>query len=235
MTGLRNVRLVAIDCDGVLINDTYLAVIERFVTENGGVYDERVERRIIGLRDVVVAELIAETCGLVQPSADTLAAIWTRRQQHLAEHPITPAPGAAELLASLKSLGVRVICYGGRTREHTFDRYLGHLVDLLDPETPYVCVNEHRPGVDWIVRDVIGCEFDQAVFIDDVARVADAARAHGVGFIGFPSSPAHQRQRRFMAEAGVRHIVESLTEITPELLASVDNELASSTHWVNRY
>jgi hypothetical protein len=73
------------------------------------------------------------------------------------------------------------------------------------------------------------------VFIDDVARVADAARAHGVGFIGFPSSPAHQRQRRFMAEAGVRHIVGALTEITPELLASVDNELASSTHWVNRY
>jgi beta-phosphoglucomutase-like phosphatase (HAD superfamily) len=233
--GLRNVRLVAIDCDGVLINDTYLAVIERFVTEHGGVYDERAERRIIGLRDVVVAELITEVCGLDQSSADTLAAIWAQHKQYLLEHPITVAPGAPELLASLEPLEVRVVCYGGRTREHTFDRYLGHLVDLLDPKIPYVCVNEHRPGVDWIVRDMFGCEFDQAVFIDDVTRVAEAARTRAAGFIGFPSSPAHQRQRRFMAEAGVRHIVDSLREITPELLARVDNELATSTHWVDRY
>ncbi|HEY4021898.1 MAG TPA: HAD family hydrolase [Pseudonocardiaceae bacterium] len=234
MTALRQVRLVAIDCDGVLIDDTYLAVFERFVKENGGDYDERTERRIVGLRDVVVAELIGEACGLDQPVADTSAAIWAYREQYLREHPITLAPGVPEFLASLRKLDVRVVCYGGRAREHTFDRYLGHLVDLLDPEVPYVGVNEHRPGVDWIVRDVIGCEFDQSVFIDDVSRVAQAAREHGVGFIGFPSSPAHQRQRRFMAEAGVRHIVGSFKEISPELLSRVDNELSTSTHWSGR-
>jgi beta-phosphoglucomutase-like phosphatase (HAD superfamily) len=231
VTELHQVRLIAIDCDGVLIDDTYLAVIERFITERGGNYDDETERSLIGLRDVVVAELIAAACGLDQPVQDTLAEVWAERERYLREHPIAVTPGAADMLASLRELGVRVLCYGGRAREHTFEKHLGGLVGLLDPEVPYVAINEHRPGVEHIVRDVIGCGFDQAVFVDDVVRVADAARAHGVGFIGFPSSAAHQRQRRFMTDLGVRHIVESLEQVTPELLARIDAELAASTHW----
>jgi beta-phosphoglucomutase-like phosphatase (HAD superfamily) len=231
VTELRQVRLIAIDCDGVLINDTYLGVIERFVTGHGGDYDDETERSIIGLRDVVVADRLAKACGLDQPVQDTLTEIWAERERHLREQPIEVTPGAADMLASLRDLDVRIICYGGRTREHTFDKYLGDLADLLDADVPYVGINEHRPGVRHIVCDVIGCQFDQAVFIDDVSRVAQAARALGVGFVGFPSSAAHQRQRRFMTDIGVRHIVDSLQQVTPELLARVDAELATSTHW----
>lgn len=231
MGHLRKLRLVAIDVDGVLVDDTYLAVLERFVTRLGGVYDDAAERRIVGLRDVVVAELIADLCGLDQPAAETLAAIYAEREHYLREHPIKLAEGAEEFLLSLRKLGVRAVAYGGRTREHTFDHHLGPLVEFLDPEVPYVSINDHRPGVDWIVREVIGCEFDEAVFIDDVSRVGMAARDLGAGFIGFPSSDAHRRQRRFMAEAGVRHFAGSLGEITPELLARIDEELATSTHW----
>ncbi|GAB1643591.1 HAD family hydrolase [Krasilnikovia sp. MM14-A1259] len=228
---MRKIRLVAVDCDGVLIDDTYLAVLERFVTRRGGVYDEQAERTIVGLQDVVVADLVARLCGLDQPVADTLAEIWAERAEYLREHPIRVSDGAPEFLASLQKLDVRVVCYGGRTREHTFDRYLGHLVELFDPAVPYVSVNEHRPGIEWIVREVIGCEFDEAVFIDDVSRVAEAARRHGTGFIGVPAGPAHGRQRRFLREAGVRHVVGSVGEITPELLSRVDDELAAAQHW----
>ncbi|GGV51580.1 HAD family hydrolase [Streptomyces spectabilis] len=234
MNEIRKVRLVALDCDGVLINDTYLAVIERFVTRHGGCYDARAERDIVGLRDVVVAERIGRLCGLDQPVADTLAAIWAEREQYLRERPIKARDGVVDLLTSLRNLDVRVICYGGRKREHTFDHHLGHVVGLLDPEHPYVSINEHRPGVAWIVRDVIGCDFDEAVFIDDVSRVAEAAREHGSGFVGFPSGAAHRRQHQFMVEGGVRHIVSSLSEITPRLLARIDGELATSSHWSTR-
>lgn len=231
MNSLRKLRLVAIDVDGVLIDDTYLAVIERFVTRRGGVYDEDAERRIVGLHDVVVGVLVADLCGLDQPGTETRAAVYAEREEYLREHPIQVADGAEEFLLSLRELGVRAVAYGGRTREHTFDRYLKPLEDLLDHEVPYVSINDHRPGVDWIVREVIGCEFDEAVFIDDVSRVGVAARDLGAGFIGFPSSDAHRRQRRFMAEAGVRHFASSLAEITPELLTRIDGELATSTHW----
>jgi beta-phosphoglucomutase-like phosphatase (HAD superfamily) len=231
VTGLRKVRVVALDCDGVLINDTYLAMIARFVTEHGGVYDAAAERDVIGLRDIVVAEKVTRLCGLDQPAEETLKQLWAARQEYLADHPIQVAEGARDCLAALGKLPVRLVCYGGRTREHTFDRYLGDLVDLLDPEVPYVSINEHRPGVDHITRTVLGAGFDEIVFVDDVSRVAEDARAHGAGFIGFPSSPAHARQAEFMAGYGVRHLPGSFAELTPKLVEIVDEELATSTHW----
>ncbi|WP_410642769.1 HAD family hydrolase [Amycolatopsis sp. lyj-346] len=231
MSGFGKLRVVALDCDGVLIDDTYLAMIARFVTEHGGNYDAAAERDVIGLRDVVVAEKITRLCGLDQPAEETLKQLWAARQDYLAEHPIRVAEGARDCLEALAKLPVRLVCYGGRTREHTFDHHLGGFVDLLDPEVPYVSINEHRPGVDHIARTVLGVAFDEIVFVDDVSRVAVDARAHGAGFIGFPASPAHARQRDFMASAGVRHFATSLAELTPELLATVDGELAVSTHW----
>ncbi|WP_410595020.1 HAD family hydrolase [Amycolatopsis sp. lyj-23] len=231
MTRFEKLRVVALDCDGVLIDDTYLAMIARFVTEHGGVYDAAAERDVIGLRDIVVAEKVTRLCGLDQPAEETLKQLWAARQDYLAEHPIRVADGAQDCLEALAKLPVRVVCYGGRTREHTFDRYLGDFVHLLDPEVPYVSINEHRPGVDHITRSVLGAGFDEIVFVDDVSRVAEDARAHGAGFVGFPSSPAHARQREFMAALGVRHFATSLAGLTPELLAIVDGELAASTHW----
>ncbi|MGW4521771.1 HAD family hydrolase [Amycolatopsis sp. NPDC004378] len=231
MTGLRKLRAVALDCDGVLIDDTYLAMIARYVRDHGGVYDEAAERDVIGLRDIVVAEKITRLCGLDQPAEKTLEQLWAARQEYLAEHPIRVAEGVRDCLEALSKLPVRLVCYGGRTREHTFDRYLGEYVDLLDPEVPYVSINEHRPGVDHIARSVLGVGFDEIVFVDDVSRVAENARAHGAGFVGFPGSPAHARQREFMAGYGVRHFATSLAELTPRLLEIVDAELATSTHW----
>jgi beta-phosphoglucomutase-like phosphatase (HAD superfamily) len=227
----RGLRLVALDCDGVLLDDTYLAVIERFVVRHGGRYSDQAERDIIGLKDTTVAELVTRLCGLDQPVEETLAGLWAERERYLREHPIRVDDRAAALLTRLRATGVRVVCYGGRSREHTFDQRLRHLAGLLDAEHPYIGVNDHRPGISWIVRDVIGCEFGEAVFVDDVSRVALAAQELGCGFIGFPSSSAHRRQRRFMAEAGVRHIVDSLDQITPELLARIDVELATASHW----
>lgn len=231
MTGFEKLRAVALDCDGVLVDDTYLAVIARFVTGHGGVYDAEAERDVIGLRDIVVAGKITRLCDLDQPPEKTLEQLWAARRAYLAEHPIRVADGARDCLEAFSKLPVRLVCYGGRTREHTFDRYLGDFVDLLDPEVPYVSINEHRPGVGHIARRVLGVGFDEIVFVDDVSRVAEDARAHGAGFIGFPAGPAHARQREFMAARGVRHLPVSLAELTPELLRTVDAELAASTHW----
>lgn len=231
MTGLKKLRVVALDCDGVLIDDTYLAMIARFVTDHGGVYDAAAERDIVGLRDIVVAEKITRLCDLDQPAEETLKQLWAARQEYLAEHPIRVAAGVQACLEALGELPLRLVCYGGRTREHTFDRHLGDFVALLDPEVPYVSINEHRPGVEHITRTVLGVGFDEIVFVDDVSRVADDARAHGAGFIGFPSSPAHARQREFMAAAGVRHFATAPAELTAGLLEIVDEELATSTHW----
>jgi len=48
MSTLQKIRLVALDTDGVLLNDTYSPVIERFVTRHGGEYTAAVERGVWG-------------------------------------------------------------------------------------------------------------------------------------------------------------------------------------------
>jgi phosphoglycolate phosphatase-like HAD superfamily hydrolase len=231
MAALQQVRLIALDCDGVLINDTYLAVIARFVRRHGGSYDKQAEKSIIGLQDVVVAERLAQLCSLDWAIKDILAAFWEERQMYLSEDPIRVADGVETLLASLQEFDVRVVCYGGRTREHTFEPYLGHLARLLDQDVPYVSINEYRPGVRRIVRDIVRFEYGEAIFVDDVSRVAEDAKTHGAGFIGMVGGPAHTRQQEMMAELEVRHILGSFSELTPELFVAVDGELASGTHW----
>lgn len=116
----------------------------------------------------------------------------------------------------------------GLGREH-FDRYLSHVAGFFDgPE--YVCTDAFRPGVREIAG-LFGVGYGEALFIDDVARVGEAARAVGAGFIGVPTAYVHSFQRQLMREAGVRHTVSHLDEITEELLRRVEGEMAEGRLW----
>jgi beta-phosphoglucomutase-like phosphatase (HAD superfamily) len=228
---LRKIELVALDTDGVLLNDTYSPVIERFVTKHGGTYTAEVERFVWGSPQIAAGQHMALACKLPWSARDTMTAFFAERDDYLRDHPVALAEGVRELLETLRESGVRVVCYGGRNREYTFDTHLGHLAHLFDRDTPYVDVNDFRPGVKEIARDVFGYDYDQCVFVDDINRVAEVSKALGAGFIGVPASMPHNFQRPAMADTGVRHLVGDIREIGPELLARVDEELAAGTHW----
>lgn len=228
---LSKIRLVALDSDGVLLNDTYSPVIERFVTKHGGEYTAAVERGVWGSPQLAAGQNMALACKLPWSGKETIGAFFRERDAYLAEHPIEVAEGAAELLATLRETGVRVTCYGGRNREYTFDRYLGHLAEFFDPEIPYVDVNDFRPGTREIARDIFGYEFDQCLFVDDINRVAEVTQALGAGFVGVPASMPHNFQRAEMAETGVRYTVDDIRQIDVELLRKVDEEMAAGTLW----
>jgi phosphoglycolate phosphatase-like HAD superfamily hydrolase len=231
MSMLQKIRLVALDTDGVLLNDTYSPVIERFVTRHGGEYTAAVERGVWGSPQLAAGQNMALACRLPWSARDTMAAFFAERDDYLREHPVEVSEGVAGFLAVLGEAGVRVVCYGGRHREYTFDTYLGHLTGLFDAEIPYVDVNDFRPGVKEIVKDIFGYEYDQALFVDDINRVAEVAKALGAGFIGVPASAPHNFQRPEMLATGVRFMVDSIRQIGPDLLAKVDGELAAGTLW----
>jgi phosphoglycolate phosphatase-like HAD superfamily hydrolase len=231
MSRLRRIRLVALDSDGVLLNDTYSPVIERFVTKHGGTYTAAVERGVWGSPQLAAGQNMALACKLPWSARETIEAFFAEREEYLKDHPVQVLDGAAELLATLREAGVRVVCYGGRNREYTFDRYLGHLAEFFDPEVPYVDVNDFRPGTKEIVRDVFGYGFDEAVFVDDINRVAEVAKALGTGFIGVPASMPHNFQRAEMEAIGVRYLVDDIRQIDAALLEKVDEELAAGTLW----
>ncbi len=231
MTPLSRIRLVALDSDGVLLNDTYSPVIERFVTAHGGEYTAAVERGVWGSPQLAAGQNMALACRLPWSARDTIAAFFRMREEYLQENPVQVAPGAEQLLDTLRTTGVRVTCYGGRPREYTFDGHLGHLASYFDPEIPYVDVNDIRPGTREIVRDVFGYAFDEVLFVDDINRVAEVTKALGAGFVGVPASLPHNFQRADMEATGVRHTVDDIRDIDVPLLQKVDEELASGTHW----
>ncbi|HEY3259077.1 MAG TPA: HAD family hydrolase [Pseudonocardiaceae bacterium] len=234
MSTLTKIRLVALDSDGVLLNDTYSPVIERFVTKHGGEYTAAVERGVWGSPQLAAGQNMALACRLPWSAKETIAAFFRERDEYLETHPVDVTPGAAELLATLREVGVRVTCYGGRNREYTFDKYLGHLADYFDPEVPYVDVNDFRPGSKEIARDIFGYRYDEVLFVDDINRVAEVTKALGAGFIGVPASMPHNFQRAEMAQTGVRYMVEDIRQIDVPLLEKVDDELAAGTLWQGR-
>ena len=228
---LRKIRLVALDSDGVLLNDTYSPVIERFVTRHGGEYTAAVERGVWGSPQLAAGQNMALACRLPWSAKDTIAAFFREREEYLRTHPVSVLPGAEELLAMLRDTGVRVTCYGGRHREYTFDRHLGRYAAYFDPDVPYVDVNDFRPGVKEIVEDVFGYRYDEVLFVDDINRVAEVTKALGAGFLGVPASMPHNFQRAEMAATGVRHTVGDIREIDRALIETLDDELANGTHW----
>jgi len=225
---LHRLRVAAVNIDGVLLADTFSPLIHRFVTRRGGVYSADVERSVFSQRQADAGRAMAAAVPQPMTGEEALAAYFEERAAHLADHPVEVTEGAGALLRRLRAAGLDVVCYGGLAKSH-FDEHLGAYAGLFTPPH-YICTNDVRPGLREITAH-FGLEHGQVLFIDDVARVAEAARALGAPFIGRPSRFAHSHQAELMREAGARHLVDGLDEIDDALLRTVDEEASAGTLW----
>ncbi|MCF3136753.1 HAD family hydrolase [Streptomyces olivochromogenes] len=222
---LRHLRLVAVNIDGVLLNDTFSPVIHRFLTRRGMAYTAEIERNVLSQSRMRAAV----ATGVEGTPEEVVKAYFLEREEYLREHPVHVMDGAGELLERLRATGVPLVCYGGLDRSH-FDRHLAEYAGYFD-EPQYVCTDRFRPGVREIAENVFGLSCDQVLFIDDVARVAEVARSLGAAFIGHPTSFEHSFQDQLMREAGVRHLVRSLDGIDERMLSAIDAEAAEGLVW----
>jgi phosphoglycolate phosphatase-like HAD superfamily hydrolase len=226
---MLSLRLAALNIDGVLLNDTFSPVIHHFVVSRGGTYSAELERSIFSQPQHIAGRLLAQVTGGGMTGEEALAAYFEERADHIERHPVTITPGTPELLHRLRSAGLRTVCYGGLGKDH-FDRHLGRYADLFDGPG-YVCTNDIRPGLREITEDVFGLRPAEALFVDDVARVAETARELGTAFVGRPSSFAHSHQGTLMREAGVRHLIDGLDALDDDLLRRIDREMSADTLW----
>ncbi|GAA1349664.1 HAD family hydrolase [Streptomyces beijiangensis] len=224
----RRLRLAAVNIDGVLLNDTFSPLIHQFVTRRGGSYSADVERRVFSQRQAVAGQAMADSVPEELTGQQALDAYFEERAVYLADHPVEIMDGAIALLGRLREAGLPAVCYGGLEKSH-FDEHLGAYAALFTGPR-YICTNEVRPGLKEITEH-FGLEHGEVLFIDDVARVAEAARALDVPFIGHPSTFEHSHQAELMREAGARHVVGSLNEIDGALLRTLDAEAAAGTVW----
>ncbi|WP_445282576.1 HAD family hydrolase [Streptomyces sp. DSM 118148] len=230
-SGLRQLRLAALNIDGVLLSDSFSPVIHHFVVSRGGRYTAELERHVFSQPQQVASAYLARSVPVPMTASQVLEAYFRERDAYLRAHPVRLSGGAVALVHRVRDLGLRTVCYGGLGKEH-FDRFLGQWAHLFDGPG-YVCTNDFRPGVREITQDIFGLAPDQVLFVDDVARVAENAKELGVPFIGCPSSFEHGFQRQLMREGGVRHVVDSLHAIDESLLSAVDIEAACGTVWAN--
>ncbi|MFF0206294.1 HAD family hydrolase [Streptomyces sp. NPDC005017] len=222
---LRHLRLIAVNIDGVLLNDTFSPVIHRFVTSRGGVYTAELERAVLSQTQLRAAAAM----GVPGTPEEVVQEYFRERRAYLEQNPVRVTEGAGALLERLRATGAQLVCYGGLERDH-FERHLGAYADAFD-EPLYVCTDGFRPGVREIAEDVFGVRCDEALFIDDVARVAEVAQELGAAFIGHPTSYEHSFQRQLMRRAGVRHMVGSLDAVDERLVRAVDAEAAEGRLW----
>lgn len=230
MPELTQLRLIAVDTDGVLLTDTYSPVIKQFVTEHGGTYTAQVERTVWGSPQLAAGQNMALACMLPWTAKETIDAFFEVREAYLADHPVQLTDGVAELLATLHATGAQVVSYGGRDKSYTYDKYLNQFAEYFDGPQ-YINVNDFRPGMKEIVRDVFDFGFDEVLFIDDINRVAEVTKALGAGFLGVPASMPHNFQREEMQETGVSYLVDSIGKIDRGLLEEVDEAMREGRMW----
>lgn len=224
----RRLRLAALNIDGVLLPDSFSPVIRRFVTRRGGTYTARLEHRVFSQDRTTAARVLAEALGGTMTESEIVAEYFRERDAYLADHPLSPLPGALDLVRRLRAHGLRTVVYGGLGVDH-FDRYFGQHRSLFD-EPRYVCTDGMRPGLREIT-DLFGLAPGNVLFTDDVARVAEEAKRSNIPFIGHPSAAPHSYQAARMRELGVKHVVASLAEIDDDLIRTLDHEAATGTLW----
>jgi phosphoglycolate phosphatase-like HAD superfamily hydrolase len=231
MANFRKIKNIAIDTNGVLLNDVYSGAIQRFVEKHGGVYTSALERLVFGSPHVAGGHIMSLACNLPWSAQETIEAFLAEQADYARSHPVRLQPGAEPFLRLLHATGARVTTYGGSAREVVFDRHCEPVRHLLDPELPYVNMGPFRPGMKEIASRFFHCDYDEILFIDDLNRVGEVAQALGSGFIGVAGA---MFQREQMQAAGVTHIVDTLEEIDLPMLLEIDEALQRGTLWPAR-
>ncbi|MFD9392980.1 HAD family phosphatase [Streptomyces sp. NPDC060000] len=222
---LRHLRLIAVNIDGVLLNDTFSPVIHRYTVRRGRTYTAQLEHAVLSRPQLTAAAAL----GGEDSPQEVIRAYFREREQYLEEHPVHLLDGAGALLDRLRTLGTHLICYGGLKRPH-FERHLAPYTTHFD-EPRYICTDQIRPGIREITEDIFHLRCDQALFIDDAAHVAETARSLGAAFIGHPTTFEHSFQEQLMRQAGVRHLTHTLHHINETLLHTIDTEAANGHTW----
>jgi hypothetical protein len=228
MNRFRKIKLIAVDTNGVLLKDTFGVTIKHFVERHGGVHTPELERLVLGAPHIAGGHIMSLACKLPWTAQETIDAFLAEHRAYTRDDPVTLNPGVGEALALLHGTGARITTYGGRPEDAMFAQYLGPFRALLDAEIPYVDIDLIRPGMKEIVRDRFGLAFDEVLFIDDLAKVGEACRTLGAGFIG---APVTAFQRQLMRDAGVAHLVDSVAEISVALLDRIDTALLAGRFW----
>jgi len=222
---LETIKLIAVDIDGVLVEDTFSPVLRSIAFKLGGEYTRELERNVFSRPRHEGRDYIFKTFNITEK--DIPHGFLEARKKYIETHGCGLVEGVPEFLELLHSLKVKLVCYGGLVEELTPKEFKNHL-HYFDQ---YICTNDFRPGIKEITKEFYNMEYNQVLFIDDVNTVAEAAKSLNVPFIGIPADFSWGYQRQDMIRTGVKYLLKSIRDIDKKLLEKIDREAASGTIW----
>lgn len=222
---MRIIKMVALDIDGVALKDTFSIILRKITEEFNLKYTAEIERNIFSRPQQEGAKYFIDTFKIDNYTPDSLIdKFFNVRERYLEKHPNTPVKGLGDFLNLLKSLHLKIICYGGLSKEYFQEELRDYVKDFLD----YICTNDFRPGIKEITKDIYKLNYNQILFIDDVNTVAEKAKLYNVPFIGVPST---EFQKMDMSRTKVKYLVSSIRDINSDLLIKIDRDAIAGTIW----
>lgn len=224
---MNTIKLIAVNIDGVLLEDTFSPVIYNFVTKHGIKYTQEIERNIFSRPQKEAAKYAVSLFGN-NINIDTLIKnYFEEREKYININGCHVNEGVPEFIELVSVLNVHLVYYGGLSEEKIVDEFKEYKRYF----ERYVCTNDFRPGIKEITKDIYGLEYNQVLFIDDVNFVAECAKANNVPFIGIPSHFPWGFQRQDMIKTKVKYLLNSIKEVNADLLERIDYEASVGIIW----
>ena len=224
---MENIKLIAVDIDGVLLEDTFSPVLRNLIIHLGGEYNSEVERHVFSRPQLEAASYVKRALNIEKSDEEIINMFFMFRDDYMKTHEKGLIDGAADLLKMLSSINIKIVCYGGLSESQIVEEFN----DYLPYFDQYICTNDFRPGLREITKDYFGLEYSDVLFIDDVNSVAEEAKKLNAAFIGIPSSFEWGWQLKDMRKTNVKYILNSVKDIDIDLLEKIDMGIVNNTIW----
>ncbi|MEI5992678.1 HAD family hydrolase [Candidatus Enterococcus mansonii] len=221
---MKTIKLIAVDIDGVLLEDTFSPVLYRLAKKFNVDYTLDIEKNAFSQNRESAGLYLKKKFRLSEDTTiqQMLDLYFSERDSYLNEtySKSSIVKGALDFITRLTQYDVHLICYGGLAYEQISSEFQPY----LDYFEQYVCTNNFRPGLKEIIQDMYKIDFKEALFVDDVDRVAKEAKKYKVPFIGVPAIHSWGFQEEEMKKTGVKYMVKSVNEITQQFLEKIDSD-----------
>ena len=217
---MKNIKMIAVDIDGVLLEDTFSPILYRLAKKYHKTYSQELEVNTFSQNRQEAAIFLKSYFEKDSSLEMMIQEYFEERDRYLNGRNTTINSGVPQFLNMLKALEIPLVCYGGLEEGEIDPSFTVCLSNFQE----YICTNDFRPGLKEIISKY-NLDFTDVLFIDDVAKVALEAKKFDIPFIGVPSSHEWGFQKQLMQKAGVKYMVSSIEEITEDYLRLVDEDI----------
>ncbi|MEM7184596.1 MAG: AfsA-related hotdog domain-containing protein [Spirochaetota bacterium] len=225
---LRSLKCVFLHFDGAVMQNILGPIFYNMVKRWKGEHSAIAEEGFFSKSRGEVEKFVINHFGLKITPNDVLETYYMERAEYLKDNEVVSHDGLEDFLDLLKSLNLKIIAYGGASRDY-FDEHIEQFESYFDDEK-YIQTNTMLPGIKEMLEK-FNLKPSEALFIDEENYVSQVARKYDTAFIGIPSNFEFSFQKEEMEKSQVKYIVESLKEINISLLKKIDNELEEGTLW----